>query len=91
VLIFFRIIPDAIGLAPLFSNFYLDDPTLGFADAFELANVVTDTYLSDTAGVKDVLSVEGLPPLTLFEVPAADPGAAASDLSQLMTEIGTLF
>jgi hypothetical protein len=77
--------------APLFTNSYLDDPTLGFANAFSVLNVVTDTYLSDSAGVKDVLSVDGLPPLTLFEFPAADPGAAASDLSQLMTEFSTLF
>lgn len=89
--------PGGIGLEPLFTNSYLDDPTLGFADAFTVQGLfgpgvgLTDTYLSDPAGVKDVLSVYGLPPATLFEFPAADPGAAASDLSQLMTEFGTLF
>jgi hypothetical protein len=88
---FLRIIPEGIGLAPLITNSFLDDPTLGFADAFGVLNVVTDTYLSDTAGIKDVLSVLGLPPLTLFDIPAADPGAAALDLSQLTTEFGALF
>jgi hypothetical protein len=88
---FLRIVPEAIGLAPLITNSYLDDPELGFADAFELLNVVTNTYLSDSAGVKDVLDVSGLAPVTLFEFPATDAGAAASDLSQLMTEFSTLF
>jgi hypothetical protein len=87
---FFRIIPAAIGLAPLITNSYLDDPTLGFADQFDLLNVVTNTYLSDAAGVKDVLSVFGLP-LTLFEFPTADPGAAASEpgdgFAQLLAEL----
>jgi hypothetical protein len=88
---------DATGLEPLFTNSYLDDPALGFADAFTVQGFfgpdvgITDTYISDAAGVKDVLSAYGLPTVTLFEFPAADPGAGASDLGQLMTEFSTLF
>jgi hypothetical protein len=93
------VIPEDGGLvgAPLFANSYLDDPKLGFADAFSLPGLfnpgfgITDTYLSDAAGIKDVLNVYGLPPLTLFEFPAADPGAATLDMGQLMTEFSTLF
>jgi hypothetical protein len=87
----FPIVPDGIGAAPLFTNSYLDDPVLGYADSFGVLNVVQDTYFSDAAGVKDVLSIFGLPPLALFEIPATDSGAAASDLSQVMTEFSTLF
>lgn len=89
--------PGGDGLEPLFTNSYLDDPTLGFADAFTVQGFfgpdtgLTDTYISDGAGVKDVLSAYGLPTVTPFEFPAADPGAAASDLSQLMAEFTTLF
>lgn len=76
--------------APVFTNYSLDDPALGFADAFNVLNVVTNTYLSDSAGVKDVLSIYGLPPLTLFEFPAVDAGMSASEsgdgLAQLLGE-----
>jgi hypothetical protein len=76
--------------APLIQNFYLDDPKLGFADTFILFNVLDNNYLSDSAGVKDVVSVFGLP-LTLFEFPATAADAAAPDLSdgtqQLLTEL----
>jgi hypothetical protein len=80
--------------APLIANYYLDDPALGFADKFTVFNVLDNTYLSDSAGVKDVFSVFGLP-ITLFEFPAADPGAAASDpgdgFAQLLTEFTNAF
>jgi|GEM_PF-3704091 hypothetical protein len=86
------IIPAVGGMvgAPVFTNYSLDDPALGFADAFNLLNVVTNTYLSDSAGVKDVLSIYGLPPLTLFEFPALDAGMSASEsgdgFAQLLAE-----
>jgi hypothetical protein len=80
--------------APLIANTYLDDPALGFADKFTVFTVLDNTYLSDSAGVKDVFSVFGLP-ITLFEFPATDPGAAASDpgdgFAQLLTEFTNAF
>jgi hypothetical protein len=85
-------------LEPLFTNSYLDDPTLGFADDFTVQGFfgngvgLTDTFLSDAAGIKDVLSADGQAPfLTLFEFPAVEPASAASDLSQLLTEFSALF
>lgn len=87
-----------VGVEPLFTNYYLNDPELGFADAFTvqgfLGNGVglTNIFISDAAGIKDVLSVNGQEPfLTLFEFPAADPASEVSDLSQLMTEVSALF
>lgn len=90
--------PGVVGLEPLFTNSYLDDPTLGFADDFTVQGFfgngvgLTDTFLSDAAGIKDVLSADGQAPfLTLFEFPAVEPASAASDLSQLLTEFSALF
>lgn len=97
---FFPFIPvrfNEPGLEPLFVNSYLNDPALGFADAFTVQGFfgtgvgITNTYISDAAGIKDVLSAYGLPTVTLFEFPAADPSAAATDLGQLMAEFTALF
>lgn len=92
-LILLPIIPAVGGLAaaPVFTNYSLDDPALGSADAFTVLNVLTNTYISDSAGVKDVLSIYGLPPLTLFEFPAVDAGGTASEsgdgFAQLLAEL----
>lgn len=92
-LILLPIFPAVGGLvgAPLFTNYYLEDPQLGFADAFSVLNLFTNTYLSDTAGVKDVLSINGLPPLTLFEFPTVDAGEPATEsadgFAQLLAEL----
>ncbi|WP_131813804.1 hypothetical protein [Mycolicibacter kumamotonensis] len=97
----FPFTPVQIGLSgyqPMFINSYLNDPTIGFADTFTMQGYfgngvgITNTYISDAAGIKDTLSFEGQPPfLTLFEFPATDPASAASDLSQLMTDFTGLF
>lgn len=92
-LILLPIIPAVGGVvgAPMFTNYSLDDPALGFADAFTVLNGLTNTYLSDSAGVKDVLSIYGLPPVTLFEFPAVDAGGTASEsgdgFAQLLAEL----
>ncbi|MDD7814808.1 hypothetical protein PP713_19800 [Mycobacterium sp. CSUR Q5927] len=92
-LVLLPIIPAVGGMvgAPVITNYYLEDPQLGFAHAFNLLNVLTNTYLSDSAGVKDVLSIYGLPPLTLFEFPAVDAGGTASEsgdgFAQLLAEL----
>ena len=83
------IIPAVGGLAgaPVITNYSLNDPVLGFADAFTLLNGFTNTYLSDSAGVKDVLSIYGLPPLTLFEFPAVDAGGTALESGDGFTQL----
>ncbi|GFG69511.1 hypothetical protein [Mycolicibacter senuensis] len=85
------------GLEPLFTNYFLNDPTVGFADAFTIQGFfgngvgLTNTFISDAAGIKDVLSVNGQEPfLTLFEFPAVEPDSAVSDLSDL-TDFSSLF
>lgn len=74
---------------PLIQNSYLDDPQLGFADWLNVIGI-SNFYLSDAAGVKDSLSLFGLPAFTLFEIPAADP-AGVSDLGagfhELLSEL----
>lgn len=97
----FPFTPVQIGLSgvqPMFINQYLNDPTVGFADTFTMQGYLgngvglTNTFISDAAGIKDTLSFEGQPPfLTLFEFPAVEPASAASDLSQLMTDFTALF
>jgi len=95
-LILLPIIPAVGGLAaaPLISSYSLDDPDLGSADSFTLLNVLTNTYLSDSAGVKDVLSIYGLPPMKLFEFPADDADGTASEsgdgFAQLLAEIANI-
>lgn len=92
-LLLLPIVPAVGGMvgAPMFTNVSLDDPVLGFADAFTVLNGFTNTYLSDSAGVKDVLSVYGLGSLTLFEFPAVDAGGTASEsgdgFAQLLAEL----
>ncbi|MEB3034867.1 hypothetical protein [[Mycobacterium] nativiensis] len=92
-LLLLPIVPAVGGMvgAPMFTNVSLDDPVLGFADAFTVLNGLTNTYLSDSAGVKDVLSIYGLPPVTLFEFPAVDAGGTAPEsgdgFAQLLTEL----
>ncbi|MEB3021977.1 hypothetical protein [[Mycobacterium] crassicus] len=86
------------GVEPLFINSYLNDPIVGFADAFTVQGFfgngvgLTNTFISDAAGFKDVLSFEGQPPfLTLFELPTVEPDSASADLSQLMADFNALF
>lgn len=84
-----------VGEVPLVTNDYLDDPKLGFADAFSPFPGVDNLYVSDSGGAEDVLTAFGQS-YTLFDVPAADAaGGAASDLGdgfqQLLTEFTTLF
>ncbi|WP_409437034.1 hypothetical protein [Mycobacterium sp. SMC-14] len=92
-LIVLPIVPAVGGMvgAPMFTNVSLHDPVLGFADAFTVLNGLTNTYLSDSAGVKDVLSIYGLPPLTLFEFPAVDAGGTALEsgdgFAQLLADL----
>lgn len=97
----FPIVPVQLGLPgvePLFTNAYLNDPTVGFADAFTVQGFfgngvsLTNTFISDEAGIKDMLSFDHQPPfLTLFEFPAVEPDSAVSDFSQLMTDFSALF
>ena len=101
VLALFPFTPVQLGLSgvePMFVNSYLNDPIVGFADAFTVQGFfgngvgLTNTFISDAAGFKDVLSFEGQPPfLTLFEFPTVEPASAASDFSQLMTDFTALF
>lgn len=90
------LLQSPVGVVPLITNDYLNDPVLGFADEFKLiSSAITNLYVSDSAGIQDVLSLFGQS-FTLFEIPAADAAAAAaSDLGdgsqQLLAELGTLF
>ncbi|MBS9533393.1 hypothetical protein KIH27_07280 [Mycobacterium sp. M1] len=96
--IVFPIIPAVGGVvaAPLFTNYSLDDPKAGFVDSFTVFSTFGNTFLSDSAGVKDIIGVNGLPPITLFEFPVADAGAGAAEagsddgFAQLLAELAGL-
>jgi hypothetical protein len=80
----------AIQGVPLIQNYYLDDPKLGLEDGFSPLPGVENLYLSDSAGIEDILNAYGQS-YTLFDLPVTDASSGASDLSQLMTEFTTLF
>lgn len=95
-------VPNGIGTeSPMFVNEYLNDPMVGTAVATTLFNALQNVYVSDAAGIQDVVAL-GAFHFTLFEFPAPEAAAegifgagAASDLGdglqQLLTELGTLF
>lgn len=79
--------------APMIANHSLDDPELGTASVYNLFfGLFENSYLSDSAGVKDVVGVFGVP-ITLFEIPAADAsaGGAADASGELLTEFTHMF
>jgi hypothetical protein len=82
----------AIQGVPLLQNYYLDDPKLGLEDGFSPFPGVENTYLSDSAGIEDIVNAYGHS-YTLFDLPAsAASGADLGDgFQQLMTEFTTLF
>ena len=80
----------AIQGVPLIQNYYLDDPKLGLEDGFSPLPGVDNLYLSDSAGIEDILNAYGQS-YTLFDLPFTDASSGASDLSQLMAEFTALF
>lgn len=74
-------INSPIGVLNPFENSYVNDPELGFADQFTLNLFFiagSNTFLSDAAGIKDVINVDGQQ-FTVFDLPytaGAEPGFA---------------
>ncbi|MGH3562611.1 MAG: hypothetical protein ACRDTN_12640 [Mycobacterium sp.] len=90
----FPINTPAVGGVSLIQGYSLDDPQLGSASAFALPGIA-NTFISDTAGMKDVINFFGQP-FTVLDIPLSTSGsAAASDLGdgaqQLLTELASLF
>src|SRR5690625_613834 len=69
----------------LLSNTYINDPTAGVGDRFTFF-FLQNTYISDTAGTQDVLSIFGHD-FTLFDFPAMSAGAVA----EAPAALGMLF
>lgn len=68
----FPVYNPAFGTVQLLQNSYVDDPKLGFGDQFAIGlTSITNTFISDAAGIKDVVGAFGQS-VTLFEFPAPD-------------------
>ncbi|WP_156751522.1 hypothetical protein [Mycobacterium sp. 1245111.1] len=79
------------GDVPYFTNSYIDLQGFGTGDQTIIVPLFFENqFVSDSAGIEDVGTFFGQQ-FTLFDIPAADAASGASDLSQLMTELTTLF
>ncbi len=85
-------LPSISGDVPYFTNSYVDLQGFGTGDQTIIAPLFLENQLvSDSAGIEDVGTFFGQS-YTLFDLPFTDASAgAASDLSQLMTELSALF
>lgn len=73
----FPIYSPAFGTMNLVTNDTISDPKLGFGNQLSILGL-SNTFLSDPAGIKDVVSSFGHQ-FTLFDLPFTAPGADASD------------
>jgi hypothetical protein len=82
--------PSISGDVPYFTNSYIDLQGFGTADQTIIVPLFFENQIvSDPAGIEDVAVFFGQQ-FTLFDIPAS-AASGASDLSQLMTELTTLF
>jgi hypothetical protein len=84
-------LPSISGDVPYFTNNYVDFQGFGAGDQTIIVPLFFENQLvSDSAGIEDVGSFFGQQ-FTLFDIPAGDAASGASEVSQLMTELTTLF
>lgn len=79
----------SLGFTPIFDNKYITDPMAGTGDQFTIVfftQILQNTYISDDAGVRDVLSIFGQD-YTLFDIPAASAAAVTPDAADAFTDL----
>lgn len=93
----FPIGAPAISDVWLIQSVSLDDPDLGSASAFYFFPGFVNTYISEDAGIQDIVNFFGQS-FTLFDVPSSATSAAAGAASelgdgfqQLLTEFTSAF
>ena len=88
---FYAPFPSISGDVPYFTNNYIDLQGFGTGDETIIPILGVNQLVSDSAGIEDVATILGQQ-YTLFDIPAADASAgAATDLSSLLSELGSLF
>lgn len=83
--------PSITGGVPYFDNSFVDFRGFGIGDELNVIPLFfSNDFVMDSAGIEDQVTFFAQT-LTLFDFAAPDAAAGASDLTQLLAEIGTAF